>query len=148
MILSKIKAYFLIVSVIFGSLLFYQGVWLISGTIPGHIESFETSGRHGKQIDYIKVNYQVNRVKYSNTYLQNNHPYNDRSIQVRYLLFSPGISRMNTFAGNWGFIIVVLSTVLPFITICFLVKEIVPSNAKFILKKRFPFLQLYPIASR
>jgi hypothetical protein len=89
----------------------------------------------------MTVRYNVKQVEYLDSYLRNEHPKNESIIEIKYLLFLPSISRTNTFAGNRGLIISVLPLLMLIITICFLVKDVVPGSSKILIIEKIPFLR-------
>src|SRR5688500_204261 len=140
MMLSKTQTYFLFIGLLLAVLSIYQSIWLLSDITPGHIQSFGTGrGKRGKHIQFVTVRYQVNDVAYIETYLRNEYPTDEKSIEIRYLSVLPSISRTNTFPGNWGLVIAILATLFPIITICFLAKDVIPPDSRFLFRNKFPF---------
>lgn len=117
----------------------YQGFWLFSKSVYGQIESFgHGNGRKWKHVENISVTYVVSSKVYEATYLRNE--WENDSIPIRYLLIAPSVSRPDTTAGNWGLIIVSSSIFFLCATAIFLIKDIIPQNAVFVLDHRFPFI--------
>jgi len=142
MILSRTKTYFLLLGLFIGICLLYQGIWLISSTAKGDILSFgHGSGRGYRSIENVEVNYTVHDVMYDVFFLRSGTPKYDSTVQIRYLLFAPSWSRINTFAGNWGLVLVTSAVFFSILTVVFLQKQIIPYSAQFIFGKKFPFLK-------
>ena len=148
MTLSRTKTYFLLLGLCLCFCLLYQGIWLISGITMGRIVDFgRGSGRGYRSIENVEVAYEVDYHEYTSYYLRNGIPNTIDYIPIKYLLFAPSWSRMNTTTGNWGFVLVFICVTFSILTVIFLQKAIIPFNAQFIISKRFPFLKQQKAAS-
>src|SRR5215207_2299205 len=74
------------------ALLLYFAAWIFGGTTTGAITKPYASTR-------ITVEYEVKGKMYSGTYLRNDVQLGKRQVSVRYLLFDPARSRINSFMG-------------------------------------------------
>ena len=141
--LSKFSAYLLFVCAILVILLCYQGVWLFSKATHGEILNFgHGSGKGYKHIENVRIQYAVDNKIYEDTYLRNGLKDTTRQIAIRYLLFAPSISRVDTFIGNWGFFVVVFVIAILCISIFFLIQDIIPNGSVFIVSRAYPFVLL------
>ena len=141
--LSKFSAYLLLVFSLIVILICYQSVWLISNSTKGEILNFARgSGKGYRQIENVRIQYHVDNKVYEDTYLRSGLKDTTREVTIRYLLFAPSISRVDTFIGNWGLVVVVFVILILCISIFFLIQEIVPNGSMFILSRSFPFMHL------
>ncbi|ULQ55964.1 hypothetical protein KJS94_15040 [Flavihumibacter rivuli] len=144
MVLSKPKAYLLLISAFIALALFYQTVWLFSSTVNGKIVQYSRGVGKSKSLSFVEANYEVNNELFNSVYLRNGYLNNDGNIPIRYLIFCPGVSRMDTVSGNWG---LVFSTGLSYFlitTICFLHRDIIPKDKKVKIQVKPPFISVYP----
>jgi hypothetical protein len=139
MILSKLQTLLLLCAII-AICLIYQAPWIFSRTTTGEIVNTFEGGRMMKRVQYITVGYSVNGKSHTGHYPASAALGYREKVPVRYLSFAPAISRVNTPAGNWGWIIIALPAGFVFLSICFLTKELVPANSQFQLGNKFPFL--------
>jgi hypothetical protein len=143
MTISKKKAYLVLVTLICLSCFLYQLVWLISGTTNGTVLQFGHGvGRGYKKIEYVSAEYTVRTKTYVDQYLKSDVPDTASTISIRYLLFAPSISRLNTTVGNWGLTLVVFVILFSCTTIVFIKNDIIPNNSFFTLKSQYPFIRL------
>ena len=107
--LSKLQTYFLLLSTVTLICLLYQTIWLFSDTANGRILQFgRGAGKQFKAVGNVTVQYAVNWTEYTDTYLRNGLPDTTRVVSIRYLSFAPSVSRLNSWVGNWGLVIVIL----------------------------------------
>ncbi|KIC90672.1 hypothetical protein OI18_23225 [Flavihumibacter solisilvae] len=143
MILSKLKAYLLLISSFIILALLYQTVWIFSSSVNGKIVEYSKGAGKRKHVSFVEANYRVNNKLFNSIYLRNGYTNNDGNIPIRYLNFCPGISRIDTVSGNWG---IVFSTGLLYfliITISFLHRDIIPHGKKVNFQFRLPFISVY-----
>src|ERR1700759_2566831 len=102
--LNKRQAYLAILAAWIVLSLLYQSLWIFSGTTQAEILSvYKTSQR----VTWMKSRYAVDNKLYYGDFLKDGYDVNNRFFEIRYLRFAPGISRSNTFAINWGTLIMV-----------------------------------------
>jgi len=104
------------------------------------------AGGSYKSIEIVDVVYEVQQQEYTHReytrhYLHGGIPDTIDYIPIRYLLFAPSWSRMDTTVGNWGAVWVFICVSFAILTVIFLQKTVIPFSARFILDKRFPFLK-------
>jgi hypothetical protein len=141
--LTKGQALLAVLAVILSLCLLYQLVWVFSRTTTGQVYAAgETRfGRH-RAISWMRATYTVDNMTYDESYLRNEHDVETRSVEVRYLLFAPGISRKNTFSSNWGVVIMLFIALALVVFIVFIRKDIVSDQAIFILQGKRPFVKI------
>ena len=100
------------------------------------------SGSDYKHVENVTVRYVVDDNEYTNIYLRNELDLTLKSVPIKYLLFSPSFSRLDTFAGNWGLVLVVFVIVLFCLSISFLIQQIVPNGTIFYLSRKIPFVRM------
>ena len=146
MILSKLKAYLFFVYCFICLVFFYQSVWLFSDVVNSQVIGFTVENRRPKEIELVYVKYQVNGKSYTRSFMKGDLAYRSKNVEIRYLKFLPGIARVNSFLGFWGFAIITSVVYFSIITIIFLRKDIVPNGSKFQLSKHKPFVKLIRFA--
>lgn len=144
MVISRKRLYLLIVIVLLGLCGLYQTTWLFSRVTNGEIAGFGhgTGGRGYRSVQNTTINYIVAGQTYTESYLRNGTSDTATTMGIRYLIFSPSISRENTWIGNWGgpmlfFIITFLIT-----TIVFLQDSVIPFSTRFQIDRKYPFVKM------
>jgi hypothetical protein len=140
--INRRTAYLSIVGIAIFLCLLYQGIWIFSRTTMAEIQKTELLGTRRVEIHFIDANYFVGGTEYPGTYLQNGFEIGRRYFPVRYLIFAPGISRPNSFEGNWGAVIFILVLITLVISIIFIRKDIIAEQAFFLVQKSWPFVRI------
>lgn len=92
---GKIKMFLLLNGLIAVCLIFYFMPWLFSRVTEGKIITpYETTTLH--------VSYTANGKTYYDSYMRNGIMFSQRTVAVRYLIFHPQTSRINSFMGMWA----------------------------------------------
>ena len=140
--LNKRQALLALLAVILSLCLLYQLVWVFSRTTTGQVYATGAMGRSGRVISWMRATYTVDNITYDGSYLRNEHDVETRSVQIRYLLFAPGISRANRFSSNWGVVIMFFVTLSLVAYIVFIRKDIIADQAIFIVQGKSPFVKI------
>jgi hypothetical protein len=143
MIISRIRFYGLLVLLLAGLCGLYQTVWLFSRVTDGKVLGFgHGSGRRYRSIQSATITYNVGWQQYTQEYLRNGLSDTTASLEIRYLLFWPSVSRENTWIGNWGgpLLFFIITSVIT--TIVFLQSGVIPFGARFQLEKKLPFVRM------
>jgi hypothetical protein len=91
----------------------------------------------------ILYHYQVNGIDYSGETTRNGIPITEQTIEIRYLTFSPSISRPDTYASNWlGFQIAWLIFFVITSMIFFIPNDTMPRNSYFYFTRRKPWIHM------
>lgn len=142
MVISRSQFYGLLVLTIIGLCLLYQGIWLFSRVTNGEIEGFgRGAGRGYRSVQNTAITYTVNQQVYEENYLRNEVSDTTTTMEIRYLIFWPSISRENTWVGNWGGPLLFFIIVFVITSIVFLQDGVIPFTSKFQLNKKFPFVR-------
>jgi hypothetical protein len=145
--LNKRQAFLAILA---GWLLFcllYQFIWVFSGTATAEVYAADADthrGRGGRWagITFMHASYRVGNTTYFESYLKNDKSVQNHYFEIRYLLFAPDISRSNTFASNWGPLIMVWLVLTLITGIVYIRKDIVSDQAIFVVQVRRPFVKI------
>lgn len=148
MLLTKLKFYILLQLLAIAVLLTYQGMWLISNTTEGRIENFGSDSyrykRKKERSGSMTVSYKVNGITYKEEYTRNETPLTQKTVCIRYLLFAPSISNLDSFIGQWlGSLIVLLIFFLASSMLLLLHNTVFSKGTLFELNRRFPFIQMH-----
>jgi len=143
MVISRKQFYGLLILAIIGLCLLYQGIWLFSRVTNGEIEGFgRGAGRGYRSVQHTTIAYTVNQQVYEENYLRNGVSDTTTTMEIRYLIFWPSISRENTWVGNWGGPLLFFIIVFVITSIVFLQDGVIPFTSKFQLNKKFPFVRI------
>ncbi|MDP4148084.1 MAG: hypothetical protein Q8927_12775 [Bacteroidota bacterium] len=134
--LSKGQFYLAILVTWVALSLLYQSIWIFSGKTGAEILAVYKSPRRG--ITWMEARYAVDGKIYYGNYLQDGFEVGKRSFEIRYLRFAPGISRSNTFAINWGTLIMAFALVWVITSIAFLRKDIISGGASILIQAKWP----------
>jgi hypothetical protein len=141
--LTKRKALFAILAVLLSLCLLYQSVWIFSCTTIGQVYAADATRRKGgRSISWMYATYTVGNTTYDQSYLRNEHDVETHSVEIRYLLFAPGISRTNTLSSNWGAVTTLFIIVSLVASIVFIRKDIIADQAIFIVQGKSPFVKI------
>ena len=143
MIVSRKRFYCLLILVIIGLCLVYQGIWLFSRVAQGEVLGFGRGvGRGYRSVQNATIAYTVDHKVYDENYLRNGVSDTTTTMEIRYLIFSPSISRENTLVGNWGgpFLFFVITFIIT--TIVFLQDGVIPFTTRFQLNKKWPLVRV------
>jgi hypothetical protein len=145
MLLNKKQTYLLFQAIFIGCLLLVQLFWLFSKTTEGEIVSFDRAATTGKwkHIETMTVSYRVGLDQYTSVYTRNRTPLWQKQIAIRYSIFFPGISRLDSFITNWGeymiwYLIFFLATSMIF----FVPNDVLPKGTMFEIRSRFPWFKI------
>ena len=143
--LNKRQALLAILAVLLFLCLLYQSVWIFSRTTTGQVYAADATryrGRGRSMPSWEHATYTVDNITYDGSYLRNEHDVENRSVQIRYLLFAPGISRANKFSSNWGSLIMLFIALALVASIVFIRKDIIADQAIFLLQAKRPFVKI------
>lgn len=133
---GKLTMFFLLQAIAAFLLLCYFGLWMINGKATGTVVRPYFSNT-------LTVSYSVNNQEYIGSYSRYDIPFSARSVTVRYLLFHPSSSRINSFMGiaaeplAWWLVFLLASAML------LLTHNTVFSRGTiFQIQKKFPWLSM------
>lgn len=144
MVISRTRFYCLLIFAIVGVCLLYQSIWLFSRVANGEVLGFGRGvGRGYRSVQHAAIAYTVDHKVYEENYLRNGVSDTTTTLEIRYLIFWPSISRENTWVGNWGgpFLFFIITFIIT--SIVFLQDGVIPFTSKFQLNKRFPFVRMF-----
>lgn len=122
--------------------LLYQSVWIFSRTTTARVYAADAVQTSSRRFSMMYAEYTVGSVTYKGSYFRDEQDLENRHLTVRYLSFSPGVSRKDSFAGNWAYALI-FTLVLSLITaIVAIRKDIIADQASFLISKRRPFVKL------
>jgi hypothetical protein len=143
MVISRTRFYCLIILAIIGVCLLYQSVWLFSRVANGEVLGFGRGvGRGYRSVQHASIVYSVDHKVYEENYLRNGVSDTTTTMEIRYLIFWPSISRENTWVGNWGvpFLFFIITFIIT--SIVFLQDGVIPFSSKFQVDKKYPFVRM------
>jgi hypothetical protein len=151
--LNKRQSYFALLAIWFLLCLLYQSLWIFSRTATAKIVGVETwnhargygsvYGRNSRSgITVMDGTYSVDGRTYNGYYLKDGYDIGKQYFEVRYLLFDPGISRSNTFASNWGPLIMLFILLSLVTSIVYVRKDIFSDQATLLIQRKRPFVRL------
>jgi len=149
MLLTKFKFYVLLQLLSIVLLLLYQSIWLFSSTTEGRIENFgrQLGRRVSKRVENsgtMVVSYTINGTTYEEEYTRNETPLWQKTVRIRYLLFAPSISNLDSFIGQWlGPLIVLLIFFLASSMILLMHNTVFPKGTLFELSRLYPYIQMH-----
>lgn len=133
---GKLKMFFLLQGIVMFVLLCYFGVWMISGKTTGTL----VRPYYGNT---MSVSYQANGKTFVNNHARYDVPYGTMHIPIRYLLFRPSSSRVNSFMGlaaeplAWWFVFLLASAMLLLTN-----NTVFSKGTVFQWHKKFPWLSM------
>ncbi len=86
--------------------------------------------------------YSVNDKLYYDSYLKDGYDLSKRYFKIRYLVFDPDLSRSDSFAGNWGPLIMFFLLMSIVTSIVFIRKDIISDQAIFAIQRKRPFVSV------
>ncbi len=123
----------------------FQFFWVFSKTTNVEIIDFGRAAKTGdfRFIETMTVRYMVDYSNYTATYTRNETPLWEKSTRIRYSTLFPGISRLDSFAGNWMepllyYLIFFLGTTIIF----FVPSDILPKGILFEFSKNYPWIRV------
>jgi hypothetical protein len=137
--LNKRRTYFAFLATVFLICLLYQSIWIFSRITHAEYRGFnkDRSGAY-----WMIASYQVNYETYHGYFLQNGFNPDKHYFDVRYLIFSPGLARSDTFVSNWGPLILFFILMALIISIVFFRDDIISNQAVFQFQKTTPFIKI------
>jgi hypothetical protein len=96
----------------------------------------------GRAINLMDCSYTLGGRVYYGLFLKNGYDLRSRYFRIRYLRFAPGIARSDTFASNWGPLIIFFILMALVSSIAFIRKDIISGGAIFLLQTRRPFVSV------
>jgi hypothetical protein len=144
--LNKRQSFLAILAGLLFLCLLYQAVWIFSRTTTAAVYAADATNYRGRGrsrgISLMYATYTVGNTTFHGSYFRNEHDVENRSVEIRYLIFAPDISRTNTFSGNWGALILLFIALGLITSIVFIRKDIVSDQAIIILQARRPFVKI------
>jgi hypothetical protein len=137
--LNKRQTYFAVLGMVVLICLLYQSIWIFSRTSRAEYLGYEKTKRGVK---WMIASYQVNYDSYRGYFLQEDFNTDKHYFEIRYLIFSPGLARSNTFTSNWGPLILFFILMGMVISIVFVRKDIISNQAVFLFQKARPFITI------
>lgn len=117
-------------------LLFYFGLWMIDGRTKATIV-------RPFYANTITATYTVQNQSYTASYSRYDIPYSARSVDIRYLLFRPASSRINSFMGlaaepfGWWLVFLLASAML-----LLMPNTVFSRGTVFQIHKKFPWISM------
>lgn len=143
MIIPRTRLYFLLILFLLGLCGLYQAVWLSSRVVKGEINGFGRGvGRRYRSVQNATITYRVDDQTYTENYLRNGTSDTATTMDIRYLIFWPSISRENTWIGNWGGPMLFFIITFIIATIVFLQDSVIPFSTRFQLGRKYPFVKI------
>jgi len=134
--IGKRKMFFCFNGLIAAGLMFYYSAWLFSRTVTADLQSPYYSNT-------MTVHYKVGKETYTGTYSRYDIDYTQRRIPVRYLIFAPSASRVNSFMGMfaeplaWWLVFILASAMLLLTN-----NSVFSRGTTFVLKRKFPWISM------
>jgi hypothetical protein len=141
--IGKLKMFFCFNGLIATALMLYYSAWLFSRPVLADLQSPYYSNT-------ITVQYHVGDKLYTGSYSRYDINYTQRRIPIRYLIFAPSASRVNSFMGmfaeplGWWLVFIIASAMLLLTN-----NAVFSKGTMFILKKKFPWIAMeeyFPLA--
>ncbi len=133
---GKLTMFLILQSIIAVLMLFYFGLWMINGkTTATIVRPFYANT--------ISAVYTVGSESYSASYSRYDVPYSARSVEIRYLLFKPSSSRINSFMGmaaepfGWWLVFLLASGML-----LLMPNTVFSRGTIFQIQKKFPWISM------
>jgi hypothetical protein len=139
--LTRLQTYFAILAAIVLICLLYQSIWIFSRTTKAEVLGVVITNGKDK-ISWLKARYNVGYDTYYGRFLKNDYDVKNRNFKIRYLIFNPDLARSDTFASNWGPLIMFFIIFFVIVSIVFIRKDIISEQAAFVLQKRRPFISV------
>jgi hypothetical protein len=139
--LSRLHTYFGILAVVVLICLLYQSIWIFSRTTKAEIDQIPNA-KGSNKITWMRVSYQVGYDTYYGSFLKDGYDTSEHNFNVRYLIFNPDLSRSDTFASNWGPLILFFVLVWLIVSIVFIRKDIISEQAIFVVQFKKPFISI------
>jgi hypothetical protein len=141
--LSSFKFYLLLQTLVVGSIMLYQLLWLVFGTttmadcfVYGHKNELQNSGT-------LYYRYNTFEKNYEDYGTRNEVPISQESIEIKYLSFAPSFSRINSFENNWLGFIIAYGLFLVITSLIFLIdNDTMPKNSYFYFTKKKPWINM------
>ena len=139
--LSKRRAFITILGACVILPLLYQCIWIFSRAAMAEVYAADAVRSRGRfSMEYAE--YQVGTAIYHGSYFRDEHDVASHSVYIRYLVFSPDISRKNSFAGNWGYPLMFIVFFSLVTCVIFIRKDIFSDQAVFVFQGKRPFIKL------
>lgn len=117
-------------------LIFYFGMWMLSGRAIARIIPPYNANT-------IKIQYDVNGTIYSGRHLRGETPFYQKEISIYYFIFDPSASRINSFMGlyaeplAWWLVFLIASAML-----LLMPNTVFTRGTIFQLQKKFPWISM------
>ena len=122
--------------------LLYQSAWIFSRTSTAEIYAADAARTSRRSFSMMYAAYTVGSVTYQGSYFRDEGDVENRHFTVRYLSLAPGISRKDSFAGNWASPLIFIIFFSLITSIAFIRKDIIADQAVFFIRTRMPFVKL------
>jgi hypothetical protein len=142
---GKLTMFFILQGIILLVLMVHLGRWLFSDTTEGVVTLPYSA-------TVMTVQYTVDGVPYTDTYMRNGYEFTPRTVPIRYLTYNPAKSRVNSFMGIlaeplawWLFFSLGIGALL------LIDNSVFSKGTTFQLHKRFPWISMdeyFPVKSR
>ena len=133
---GKMKMFLGLNGLIAIGLLLYFSVWIFSKTVTGNmVRPYEPNT--------VTVKYQVEGKTYQESYMRNGWDYQKTKVPIRYFIFNPKVTRINTFMGifaeplAWWLVFIIASAMLLLTN-----NGVFSKGTIFILQKKFPWIAM------
>lgn len=143
--LSKIQLYLLLQGIFIGLILLYQLCWLFSEQTTAYCYAYNEAQLVSRNESPGTLVYQfmVGNKVYRETTTRNEIPLDQHYVPVRYFSFAPGISRLDTFYGNWADFIMAWGIFFVITTMIFFIpNETMPRNSYFYFTRSKPWIHM------
>ena len=133
---GKLKMFLLLQGIAVFVLLCYFSIWMISGKTTGTLIRPYFSNT-------MNISYQVGPKTYTRSYARYDVPFGELKVPIRYLLFSPSSSRVDSFMGllaeplGWWLVFLLASSMLLLTD-----NTVFSKGTVFQIHKKFPWLSM------
>ena len=142
---SKLQLYLLLQGIFIGSILLYQSLWLFSESTDAACRFYQGPYAERRNINpgTLMYAYRAGDKIYTETTTRNETPLLQTTIRIRYLTFMPGVSRLDTYEGNWlGFQVALLIFFVITTMIFFIPNDTMPGKSYFYFTRKKPWINM------
>ncbi|HJW16103.1 MAG TPA: hypothetical protein VJ499_03240 [Flavisolibacter sp.] len=133
---GKLRMFFYFNGIIALSLLLYFSPWLFSRVAVANVVT-------PYEVTTLQLQYEANGKLYTNGHMRNDIPFQDKTVRIRYLIFHPSSSRVDSFMGMWAEPLAWWSVLLLASAMLLLTHNTVFSKGTvFHIHKRFPWISM------
>ncbi len=138
--LNKRQTYFALLGILTAIGILYQLLWIFSRPVNAEILDFTRDKT--SMVNHLYVRYQAGSRVYYEYFLRDGYDTRNHFLKIRYLLFAPGITRTDSFTGNWGSFIMFWIVFFLIISIVFIRTDMISNNAVVVIQKNQPYISI------